>query len=200
MPLSLQPNLSFVRTPSKSHAAPLFNCKLQFDSYVGACVAPIMLEELCKWIQHFIYKIRCSDLKANNVGSRFHWNFEHFDAVILWSESLLSNWNLSVFLLSFVFTIKTKVLTSISVEVSSKNGARERLKPPKTVKNPETKESSYHRNFCFRQESKEIILKTQIVLCKFLVQIVKYRNGIADLHCVQGLGIIYETVLCHDHN
>ena len=50
-----------------------------------------MLEELCKWIQHFIYKIRCSDLKANNVGSRFHWNFEHFDAVILWSESLLSN-------------------------------------------------------------------------------------------------------------
>ena len=90
------PTFSFVRTPSKSHAAPLFNCKLQFDSYVGACVAPTMLEELCKWIQHFIYKIRCSDLKANNVGSRFHWNFEHFDAVILWSESLLSNGNLSV--------------------------------------------------------------------------------------------------------
>lgn len=86
---------------------------------------------------------------------------------------------------------------SISVEVSSKNGA---LKPLKTVKNPETKESSYHRNFCFRQEFKEIILTTQIVLCKFLVPVVKYRNGIADLHCVQGLGIIYETVLCQDHN
>ena len=69
-----------------------------------------------------------------------------------------------------------------------------------TPKNPKTKESSYHRNFWFRQEFKEIILKTQIVLCKFLVQIVKYRNGIAELHCVRGLGIIYETVLCQDHN
>ena len=70
-----------------------------------------MLEELCKWIQHFIYKIRCSDLKANNrynVGSRFHWNFEHFDAVFLWSESLLSNGNLSVCFAFFCFYNKNE--------------------------------------------------------------------------------------------
>ena len=102
-------NLSFVRTPSKSHAAPLFNWKLPFDSYVGACVAPTMLEELCKWIQHSIYKIRCSDLKANNVGSWFHWNFEHFDAVILWSERVLSNGNFwSVCFASFCFYNKNE--------------------------------------------------------------------------------------------
>ena len=95
-------NLSFVRTPSKSHAAPLFNCKLQFDSYLGACVAQTMLEELRKQIQHFIYKIRCSDLKGNNVGSRFEWNFEHFDAVILCSERVLSNGN---FCLLFCFVL-----------------------------------------------------------------------------------------------
>ena len=40
-------------------------CKLEFGSHIGACVAPTMLEELCKRLQHCCAKLHRSRNKRN---------------------------------------------------------------------------------------------------------------------------------------
>ena len=48
---------------------PIRICKLEFDSHLGACAAPTMLEELCKRIQHCCATLLRSRKKRNVVGS-----------------------------------------------------------------------------------------------------------------------------------